>query len=128
VIANASAMADEFRSLGYRIISGGTDNHLMLIDLAHRGVTGKVAEEALSRAEITVNKNMVPFDPNPATVTGGIRVGTPAMSTRGLGVAEFRRIARLMDQVLSKPACADTAAKVKGEVLEICRSFPLYAR
>ncbi len=128
VIANAAAMAEEFSSLGYRIVSGGTDNHLMLIDLASRGVTGKVAEEALSRAEITVNKNMVPFDPNPALVTGGIRVGSPAMTTRGLGTGEFRRIARLMDRVLLKPACADTSASVRSEVAEICRAFPLYAR
>ncbi len=128
VIANAAAMAEEFSSLGYRIVSGGTDNHLMLIDLASRGVTGKAAEEALSRAEITVNKNMVPFDPNPALVTGGIRVGSPAMTTRGLGTGEFRRIARLMDRVLLKPACADTSASVRSEVAEICRAFPLYAR
>ncbi|MSR74598.1 MAG: serine hydroxymethyltransferase [Planctomycetes bacterium] len=127
VMANAKAMAAEFTSLGYRIVSGGTDNHLMLLDLTSRNVTGKVAEEALSRAEITVNKNMVPFDRNSPLVTSGIRLGTPAMTSRGLKVEDFRRIARLMDRVLSAPIDEGVAAAVRGEVHALCKAYPLYA-
>ncbi len=126
VIANASAMAAAFSSLGYRIVSGGTDNHLMLLDLSSRNITGKAAEEALSRAHITVNKNMVPFDRNSPLVTSGIRLGTPAMTSRGFTQEDFRRVVGMMDRVLCVPTDETVAAQVKGEVLALCRERPLY--
>jgi glycine hydroxymethyltransferase len=123
---NARVMAETFMELGYTITSGGTDNHLMLIDLRNKGLTGKLAEEALGKALITVNKNMVPYDTQPPMVTSGIRIGTPAMTTRGLGTQEFRRIAQLIDRVLTHPNNEDVARDVAGEVMSICSAFPLY--
>ncbi len=126
VIENAKAMGERFMEMGYHLISGGTDNHLILIDLRNKGVTGKIAEEALSRAEITVNKNMVPFDTESPFVTSGIRVGAPAMTTRGLKQEDFRRIADLMDLVITNPADDAIVAKVTAEVHAMCKAFPLY--
>lgn len=126
VIANARAMSDAFVELGYDIVSGGTDNHLMLIDLRNKGVTGKKAEAALGAAEITVNKNMVPFDTQSPFVTSGIRIGTPAMTTRGLGTEEFVRVANLIDKVIRDPDNESVITGVRGEVLEMCQAFPLY--
>lgn len=126
VIANAKAMGERFSELGYNLISGGTDNHLILIDLRNKGVTGKLAEEALGRAEITVNKNMVPFDTESPFVTSGIRVGAPAMTTRGLREEHFRRIAELMDTVITQNENEEVINKVKAEVHDICTQFPLY--
>ncbi len=126
VIKNAKAMGDRFSELGYKLISGGTDNHLLLIDLRNKGVTGKTAEEALGHAEITVNKNMVPFDTESPFVTSGIRIGAPAMTTRGLGEAEFRHIADLIDKVLVNHTREDILAGVKAEVRSLCERFPLY--
>lgn len=126
VIANAKAMGERFSELGYNLISGGTDNHLILIDLRNKGVTGKLAEEALGQAEITVNKNMVPFDTESPFVTSGIRVGAPAMTTRGLKEDQFRRIAELMDMVITNNDNQDIITKVKAEVHDICKQFPLY--
>ncbi|MCR9131842.1 MAG: serine hydroxymethyltransferase [bacterium] len=123
---NAKALANRFMELGYNIVSGGTDNHLILIDLRNKGVTGKVAEEALGKAEITVNKNMVPFDTESPFVTSGIRIGTPAMTTRGLGEAEFEYIAQLIDQVIQKPEDDAVHKKVANEVEALCERFPLY--
>ncbi|MEX0639083.1 MAG: serine hydroxymethyltransferase, partial [Balneolaceae bacterium] len=123
---NASAMADAFMEKGYHLISGGTDNHLILVDLRNKGVTGKTAEEALERASITVNKNMVPFDEESPFVTSGIRIGTPAMTTRGFGVEEFRRVVQLIDQVIQKPESDDVTTSVRNEVFEMCERFPLY--
>ncbi|MBO6792403.1 MAG: serine hydroxymethyltransferase [Balneolaceae bacterium] len=123
---NAKALANKFIDLGYNIVSNGTDNHLILIDLRNKGVTGKVAEEALGKAEITVNKNMVPFDTESPFVTSGIRIGTPAMTTRGLGEEEFEYIAVLMDQVIQKPGDEDVHRKVAAEVEALCDRFPLY--
>ncbi len=123
---NAKALANKFIELGYDIVSNGTDNHLILIDLRNKGVTGKIAEEALGNAEITVNKNMVPFDTESPFVTSGIRIGTPAMTTRGLGEEEFEYIAVLMDQVLQKPGDEDVHRKVAAEVNALCDRFPLY--
>lgn len=123
---NAKALAAKFLELGYNIVSGGTDNHLILIDLRNKGVTGKVAEEALGKAAITVNKNMVPFDTESPFVTSGIRIGAPAMTTRGLGEAEFAHIAELIDQVIQNPTSEDVHKKVTGEVHELCAKFPLY--
>jgi glycine hydroxymethyltransferase len=126
VMKNAKAMGERFMEMGYNLISGGTDNHLILIDLRSKGVTGKQAEEALSRAEITVNKNMVPFDTESPFVTSGIRVGAPAMTTRGLVENDFRRIAELMDQVITHTDDSSISAKVKLEVHAMCERYPLY--
>lgn len=124
--ANAKAMAAEFMDMGYNLVSGGTDNHLMLIDLRNKGLNGKIAEEALGKAAITVNKNMVPFDTESPFVTSGIRIGSPAMTTRGFGEEEFREIARLIDQVLQKPEDEDVHNKVEQDVRALCEKFPLY--
>ena len=126
ILENAKAMADKFLEMGYDLVSGGTDNHLMLIDLRNKGLTGKVAEEALGKAQITVNKNMVPFDPESPFVTSGIRIGSPAMTTRGLGPDEFRYIVELIDQVLMNPTNEEIIRKTAGEVNELCNRYPLY--
>ncbi|MDX1428918.1 MAG: serine hydroxymethyltransferase, partial [Rhodothermales bacterium] len=126
VIENAKAMASTFRELGYDIVSGGTDNHLMLIDLRSKGVTGKEAEEILGTAEITVNKNMVPFDDKSPFVTSGMRIGTPAMTTRGFGAEEFRHVARLIDRVITNRSDEDVIKNVRAEVHDLCRRYPLY--
>ncbi len=123
-IANARTLAHELAALGFRIVSGGTDNHLLLVDVASRGVTGKVAEEALDRAGITVNKNKIPFDARPPVDPSGIRVGTPALTTRGMREPEMRRIAAWMGAVLAAPTDASLATGVRGEVRELCQQFP----
>ncbi|MCG8374135.1 MAG: serine hydroxymethyltransferase [Balneolales bacterium] len=123
---NAKALAAKFVELGYDIVSGGTDNHLILIDLRNKGVTGKVAEEALEHSAITVNKNMVPFDTESPFVTSGIRIGAPAMTTRGLGEPEFEYIAVLIDKVIQAPGNEDVHQKVAAEVRALCERFPLY--
>jgi glycine hydroxymethyltransferase len=126
VKANASAMAKSFMDRGYGIISGGTDNHMMLIDLRNKNITGKAAEEALSRADITVNKNMVPFDDKSPFVTSGIRVGTPAITTRGLKENEMDKVVELIDRVLTNPADEQNLAAVRNEVVALAAQFPLY--
>ena len=124
VIANAKVLAEELQSLGFRIVSGGTDNHLLLVDVATRGVTGKVAEEALDKAGITINKNKIPFDPRPPLDPSGVRIGTPALTTRGMREAEMRTIAAWIGKVLSAPDKADVIQRVRGEVRELCKQFP----
>jgi len=126
VAANAQAMAKAFVAKGYGIISGGTDNHLMLIDLRNKNITGKAAENALEKAEITVNKNMVPFDDKSPFVTSGIRVGTAAITTRGLKEAEMEKIVDLIDQVLTNPEDEANLNSVKAEVIKLVSAFPLY--
>jgi len=126
VAANAQAMAKAFVAKGYGIISGGTDNHLMLIDLRNKNITGKVAENALEKAEITVNKNMVPFDDKSPFVTSGIRVGTAAITTRGLKETEMEKIVDLIDQVLTNPEDEANLNAVKAEVIKLVSAFPLY--
>ncbi|MEM8484489.1 MAG: serine hydroxymethyltransferase [Bacteroidota bacterium] len=126
VVKNAKAMANRFTEKGYNLVSGGTDNHLMLIDLRNKHVSGKKAEAALQAAEITVNKNMVPFDDKSPFVTSGIRIGTPAMSTRGFKEAEFETVVDLIDRVLSAPDDVNAIEKVKSEVHALCKEFPLY--
>ncbi|PWS33011.1 serine hydroxymethyltransferase [Pedobacter paludis] len=126
VAANAQAMAKAFVAKGYGIISGGTDNHLMLIDLRNKNITGKVAENALEKAEITVNKNMVPFDDKSPFVTSGIRVGTAAITTRGLKETEMEQIVDLIDQVLTNPEDEANLNAVKEEVYKLVSKFPLY--
>lgn len=126
VIANAQAMATAFLEKGYDIISGGTDNHLMLIDLRSKGLTGKVAENALVKADITVNKNMVPFDSETPFVTSGIRVGTAAITTRGMGTQDCLQIVEWIDRVLMDAENEQVLAMVKQEVNQAMSAFPLY--
>lgn len=128
VVENAAELAQALQALGFDLVSGGTDNHLMLVDLQRRGLTGKVAEEALHRARITVNKNAVPNDPQKPWVTSGIRLGTPALTTRGFGVAEMRLIAGWIARVLDRPDDAETGRAVEREVEETAARFPLFAR
>ena len=127
VVENAAELAKALEKRGFDLVSGGTDNHLMLVDLQRRGLTGKVAEEALHRARITVNKNAVPNDPQKPWVTSGIRLGTPALTTRGFGVEEMRTIAGWIARVLDKPDDAETARAVEREVAELAARFPLFA-
>ena len=126
IIANAKAMAKAFLDRGYELVSGGTDNHLVLIDLRSKGLTGKKAEAVLQRADITVNKNMVPFDETSPFVTSGMRIGTPAMTTRGFGEAEFEWVVELMDRILSDMGNEDVRRHVQEEVRALCSRFPLY--
>jgi glycine hydroxymethyltransferase len=123
---NAAVMAEEFVSLGYRIISGGTDNHLMLIDLRNKELTGKLAEETLGKVDITINKNMVPFDTRSPFVTSGMRVGTAAVTTRGLKEADMKRIVNLIDRALHHHDKEFELAQIKKEVNEWMVQFPLY--
>jgi glycine hydroxymethyltransferase len=127
VIDNARAMAAVFGARGYDIVSGGTDNHLMLVSLIAKGLTGKDADAALGRAHITVNKNSVPNDPQSPFVTSGIRVGTPAITTRGFGVAECRQVATLLCDVLDSLGDAAVEQRVAAEVVALCRRFPVPA-
>ncbi len=126
VIKNAKAMAEEFVKLGYKIISGGTDNHCMLIDLRSKSITGKTAENALVKADITLNKNMVPFDDKSPFVTSGIRIGTPAVTTRGVKEKEMKKIVSLIDKVLMNNENEEIIKKVKTEVNALMHKFPLY--
>ena len=128
VIKNARVMAEEFLQRGYNIISGGTDNHLMLIDLQSKNVTGKLAENALGAADITVNKNMIPFDPQPPMTTSGLRVGTPAITSRGFEEADCRQVVEWIDAVLSRPDDAAHHAKIRAEVNTYMEQFPLYEK
>jgi glycine hydroxymethyltransferase len=134
IVANARALAEELRGQGLDLVTGGTDNHLLLVDLRPKRVTGKAAEAALNRAHLTCNKNAIPFDPEKPMVTSGVRLGTPAGTTRGFGEAEFREVGRLIGEVLDglaragDPAGGSGAveASVKARVLELCGRFPIY--
>jgi glycine hydroxymethyltransferase len=134
IVANAKALAEELRGQGLDLVTGGTDNHLLLVDLRPKRVTGKAAEAALNRAHLTCNKNAIPFDPEKPMVTSGVRLGTPAGTTRGFGEAEFREVGRLIGEVLDGLARANDAAEgnsaveasVKARVLELCGRFPIY--
>jgi glycine hydroxymethyltransferase len=126
VVANAARLASATSGHGFRIVSGGTDNHLFLADVASRGLTGKVAEKALDEAAITVNKNTIPNDPNPPMVASGIRIGTPAVTTRGMGETEMEEIAGLIAEVLAAPEDAGVRSAVRGRVRSLCARFPLY--
>jgi glycine hydroxymethyltransferase len=127
IVENAKALAEGLKAAGLRLVSGGTDNHLMLVDLRPKRLTGKIAEEALGKAGITVNKNMIPWDPEKPFVTSGIRVGTPALTTRGMGPSEMTAVARLIGRALDAPEDAKALAAVHGEVKDLCRQFPMYA-
>jgi len=126
IVANARALAAGLTTRGLRLCSGGTDNHLMLIDLRDTELTGKVAEEALDRAHITVNKNAIPFDPRPPFVTSGIRIGTPAVTTRGMGEAEMEQIAELIHRALRQAGDTQGLAAVAEDVRALCARFPVY--
>ena len=126
VLDNAQCFAEEFKSKGYKLISGGTDTHLVLIDLQNKNISGKAAEIALDEAGITVNKNMIPFDPKSPFVTSGIRIGSPAMTTRGMGVDEVKIIVDLIDQVILNHDNKDKIQSVKKHVNELCSSFQIY--
>lgn len=126
VIANAKVLGQTLMDEGFPLVSGGTDTHLLLLDLRERGITGKVAEESLHRAQITVNKNAVPGDPRKPWITSGIRVGTPALTTRGMGETEMRAIGSWMARVLSAPADEAVAAEVAREVRALTSGFPLF--
>jgi len=126
IIHNAQAMADEFLKLDYQLVSGGTDTHVLLIDLSNKNITGKAAEYSLGKAGITVNKNMVPFDERSPFVTSGIRVGTPAITTRGIGNSEIRQIVHWIDEAISDPENEVGLARIKSNVNELCSNFPIY--
>ena len=132
VVANAKVLAETLVKAGLAIVSGGTDSHVMLVDLRPKGVTGKAAEAALGRAHITCNKNGIPFDATPFTITSGVRLGTPAGTTRGFGEAEFRRIGELIAKVVDGLAAnpednSAVEAEVREEVLALCARFPIYS-
>jgi len=127
VVDNAKAMANEFLSRDYELVSGGTDTHVILIDLSNKAITGKVAENALEKAGITVNKNMVPFDERSPFITSGIRIGTPAITTRCMTQDDMVKIVALIDSVIEKPDDEDNIVRVKAEVKDLCTSFPLYS-
>ena len=127
VISNAQAMADSFIERGYKIVSGGTDNHLFLVDLIGKDITGKDADAALGRAYITVNKNSVPNDPRSPFVTSGIRIGTPASTTRGFGEIEMRQVADWISDILDHMGDESVVDNVRTQVLDLCSRFPVYA-
>jgi glycine hydroxymethyltransferase len=133
VVLNARALADELKAQGLDLVTGGTDNHLVLVDLRPKGLTGKVAEGGLNRAHLTCNKNGIPFDPEKPMVTSGVRLGSPAATTRGFGEAEFRQVGQMIGEVLDGLAKANAVdgnsaveEAVKGRVLDLCRRFPIY--
>jgi glycine hydroxymethyltransferase len=126
IVANAQRLAANLTSAGIRLVSGGTDNHLMLADVFSKGVTGKAAEAALDKAGITVNKNAIPFDQNPPMVASGIRIGTPAVTTRGMRQPEMDLIAEYISRVLASPEDDRVLSAVKSEVRQLCKKFPLY--
>jgi glycine hydroxymethyltransferase len=127
IVANAKVLAQKLADEGFRIISGGTDTHLMLVDVFSKGMLGSEAEKALGEAGITVNKNAIPFDTNPPLKPSGIRIGTPALTTRGMKEAEMRQIGHWIAEVLQQRSDAAVLAKVRKQVLELCEAFPLYA-
>jgi glycine hydroxymethyltransferase len=127
VVKNAAAMADELAKLGFRLVAGGTDTHLMLVDLRAKNITGRDAERALHVASITVNRNTIPYDPQKPFVASGVRLGTPALTTRGMKEDQMRKIAQLIDQALVNVGNAEVYARIRGEVKELTDAFPLYA-
>ena len=124
---NAAALASSILESGYRLVSGGTDTHLILVDVFSRGITGKQAELALDRAGITVNKNTIPFDPHPPLVTSGIRLGTPALTSRGMGASEMQLIGQWIGEVLDRVEDLEVQTKIRSQVRELSEQFPLYA-
>ena len=127
IVANAKVLAETLAAEGFRIISGGTDTHLMLVDVFSKGMLGSEAEKGLGEAAITVNKNAIPFDTNPPLKPSGIRIGTPAMTTRGMKEAEMKQIGRWIAEALNQRTDAAVLAKIREQVLGLCEQFPLYA-
>ncbi|MCX7785219.1 MAG: serine hydroxymethyltransferase [candidate division WOR-3 bacterium] len=127
IVANAKTLAEELAKLGYRLVAGGTDTHLMLVDLRSKNITGRDAENALGKANITVNRNTIPYDPQKPFIASGIRLGTPALTTRGMKEPEMRKIAQLIDKVLTNIGNEKIYEQVKSEVKELTDAFPLYA-
>ena len=128
VVINAKALAAELSGLGFRVISGGTDNHIVLLDLRSKGITGSLFQDALEYVGITVNKNMIPADPEKPSVTSGVRIGTTSVSQRGLKEAEIRRIAALMNQVAAAPRDEAVLNRCRAEAMELIKPFPLYPK
>ncbi len=128
VVKNAKRLAEALSRRGFRVVSGGTDNHMFLLDLSDKGITGKEAEEALERAGITVNKNLIPFDPRGPAVTSGIRLGTPVVTTRGMGEEEMETIASLIAEVIDNYPSREAEERVSRQVAELCEAFPAYNR
>ena len=126
IVENAKVMAQEFIEMNYDIVSGGTDTHIVLIDLTNKNISGKAAEKALEKAGITVNKNMVPFDQRSPFITSGIRVGTPAITTRNMGTQEMKKVTQLIDMVINNPGSDENLQKVKNNVKDLCKSYPIY--
>jgi glycine hydroxymethyltransferase len=126
IVANASRLAQVLTEQGFRLVSGGTDNHLMLVDVFSRGVTGKAAEAALGKAGITVNKNAIPFDQNPPMTASGIRIGTPAITSRGMGERDMDLVGELIGRALTRADDDAALGAIKAEVELLCRKFPLY--
>jgi len=124
IVANARTVAHEIISRGHRIISGGTDNHMMLVDVNHKGLSGKIAETALDASGITINRNGIPYDTRPPLDPSGIRIGTPALTTRGMKEPEMKKVANWICDVLANPTDKAVQEKVRGEVRELCKSFP----
>jgi len=127
IVANAKTLADTLAGEGWRLVSGGTDNHLMLVDVFAKGITGKVAEKALDQAGITVNKNTIPFDTNSPMVASGIRIGTPALTTRGMKEPEMEEIGHLIARALGRVDNEAELSAVRRDVQKLCARFPLYA-
>jgi len=128
ILDNSRSLAASMERRGYRIVSGGTDNHLFLVDLSDKGITGKQAELSLERSGIILNKNLIPFDARGVSVTSGIRIGTPSVTTRGMKEAEMESIAGMIDSVLRNPGDEELQGRVRDEVTDFCRKFPVYAR
>ena len=126
IVKNAAVFSDEMAKAGYRIVAGGTDTHLFLVDLMDKNITGKDAAAVLEKAGITVNKNLIPYDPKPPLVASGIRIGTPAVTTRGMKETQMREIARLIDKVLRDPSSEKNLSAVRAEVKKLAKKFPLY--
>jgi glycine hydroxymethyltransferase len=126
IVANAKRLAGRLVERGFRVVSGGTDNHLFLLDVAAAGLTGKVAEKSLEAAGITVNKNTIPYDPNPPLVASGIRIGTPALTTRNMREPEMDLVGDFIAEVLRAPEDGAVHERVRGQVRELCERFPLY--
>ena len=126
ILKNAKALEEAFKKEGFRLVADGTDTHLILVDLRSKGITGKVAQIVLDEVGITINKNTIPFDPEKPFVTSGIRVGTPALTTRGMKEPQMRQIAKLFNDVLTRPEDEKVKVQVKAKVKELCRAFPLY--
>jgi glycine hydroxymethyltransferase len=126
IVANAKSLSGRLAGLGFRIVSGGTDNHVFLLDVAQAGITGKVAEKILEEGGITVNKNTIPYDPNPPLVASGVRIGTAALTTRGMKEPDMERVGDFIAEILRAPEDGSVHADVRARVRELCTRFPLY--